>query len=183
MNDPWDDLASTLDSAWQVLNSALTDRSSPARRPVLATVGREEGAEARTVILRSVDANSATLEIHTDRASQKVAEIERKPNGTLLIWDESQELQLRLRAHLSVRPGTAAEWDRVPAASRRGYGGSLPGTTAEDPSDFAVDPDPDRFAVIVARIEEIETLRLGNDHHRRARFRRADGFGGTWIAP
>ena len=44
------------------------------------------------------------------------------------------------------------------------------------------DGGTDNITVVVARIDEVETLRLG-DPHERAVFRRSDGFAGRWIAP
>lgn len=176
-------LDGTLTQVWQRLSRGVADRRSPARHPVLATVG-VQGAEARTVVLRGVNAEAGALTFHTDMASGKVAEIAAEPGGTVLIWDARAQLQTRLRVRLTVRAGTAEEWAAVPAGAQRVYGGTpAPGADIEAPEDHDPAPDPARFAVVTAEVEVIETLHLGRDLHRRAVFRRADGFEGVWVAP
>ncbi|MEL6644219.1 MAG: pyridoxamine 5'-phosphate oxidase [Pseudomonadota bacterium] len=176
-------LDGTLTQVWQRLGRGVADRRSPARHPVLATVGRD-GAEARTVVLRGVDAAAGVLTFHTDLASGKVAEIADHPGGTVLIWDAKAQLQMRLRVHLSVRAGTAAEWAAVPEGAQRVYGGTpAPGAPVATPEDHDPAPDPARFGVVTAEVLEIETLHLGRERHRRAVFRRAEGFQGVWLAP
>ena len=123
------------------------------------------------------------LEMHTDAASAKVTELARIPAATLLAWDPEAALQIRLRATVAARPGTAEEWAAVPDSARGAYGGTPPpGALLEQPEDHDPTPDPVRFIVLTARIEEIETLHLG-PRHSRALFRRRDGFRGQWIAP
>ncbi|MDU8945223.1 pyridoxamine 5'-phosphate oxidase family protein [Ovoidimarina sediminis] len=179
-----DDLGAIRCQVWQLLQEGASDRTSAARHIVLATVGRTGGAEARTVILRRAQQRIAALEFHTDRASEKVAEIEIHPYGTVLLWEPETALQVRLRVMLSVRKGTEAEWGRIPAPSRFAYGGQPPsGQRIVNPGAVSLLQEPERFAVIEARIEEIETLHLATQPHRRALFRRADDFTGAWLAP
>lgn len=177
-------LEGTLGQVWQRLARGVADRRSPARHPVLATVGRDGGAEARSVVLRGVDAAAGALTFHTDLASAKVAEIAAEPRGTVLIWDAKAQLQMRLRVELTVRDGTQAEWAAVPEGAQRVYGGTpAPGAEIARPDAHDSAPDPARFAVVTAQVDAIETLHLGQDRHRRALFRRADGFRGVWLAP
>lgn len=184
MTDIRDDLDATLAHVWHLLETGAADSDAPARTLVLATVGVQGGAEARMVILRGVLRDENLLHIHTDIGSHKIAEIATDPSATLLIWDSGQKLQVRLRSTLAVRPGTAEEWARVPAPSRRAYGSAPPpGQPIASPDDARHGADPASFAVIEARVEEIETLCLSSDGHRRARFRCTDGFAGQWLAP
>ncbi|MEL6518892.1 MAG: pyridoxamine 5'-phosphate oxidase [Pseudomonadota bacterium] len=176
-------LNGTLTQVWQRLTRGVADRRSPARHPVLATVGAA-GAEARVVVLRGVDVAAGVLTFHTDLASGKVADIARAPRGTALIWDAKAQLQMRLKVQLSVRAGTAEEWAAVPEGAQRVYGGTpAPGAEIAAPEDHDLAPEPARFGVVRAEVEVIETLHLGRDLHRRALFRRADGFHGVWVAP
>jgi hypothetical protein len=135
-------------------------------------------------VLRSADRGAASLGLHTDGASGKVAELAADPRATLHVWDPRGRLQLRLRCVVSVRPGTDAEWGRVPDPSRRAYGGTPP-PGRPIPAPDAYDPriERDRFTVLDARIEEIDILHLGEERHLRALFRRHDGWRGGWLAP
>jgi hypothetical protein len=181
MNDWWETLAATEDQVWHRLSRGVADRRAPARHPVLATVG--QGAEARVVVLRGADRATGILRLHTDLASAKVSELRAEPRATLLIWEEAARLQIRLRVRVEVLtgPDVAADWARVPHPARGVYGASpAPGAPLANPHDASPGPDPARFAVLACHVHQIETLHLGKDLHRRARF--ADGQG-VWLAP
>ncbi|MEL7460882.1 MAG: pyridoxamine 5'-phosphate oxidase family protein [Pseudomonadota bacterium] len=172
-------LEDTLNDVWQRLGRGVADRRAPARHPVLATAG-PDGGEARMVVLRGADRASGCLEIHTDAASAKVAELRANPKATVLIWDPKARLQIRLRVDVTITVGDGPAWARVPDTARGVYGGSPPpGAPIDTPGDHAANPTPARFAVLTCTIREIETLTL-DDPHRRARFR--DNTAG-WIAP
>jgi hypothetical protein len=154
------------------------------REGVLATVALTGGAAARLVILRRADRDAAEVDVHTDAASAKVAEIARAPEVTLLVWDAERQLQIRFRARATVRPGRADEWARVPGNARLAYGGTpAPGQPIGAPADHDPTPDPARFAVITMRTESADLLRLDPGGHQRAVFSRKDGFTGLWVAP
>lgn len=176
------DLAATLATVWSMLEAGPADRDAPARHPVLATVGAR-GAEARILVLRHADRASGTLALYTDAATAKVADLAAEPRATLLVWDPLARLQIRLRVHVTARPGTPEEWAALTETARQVYGGSpAPGAPIAAPGGHTPATDATRFTVLDARIDEIETLRL-SDPHERARFRRSDGFAGTWLAP
>ena len=176
-------LADLHEDIWQRLARGVRDRRAASRHPVLATVGRAGGAEARVLVLRGASRANATLKLHTDSASGKVAELRAEPRACLLVWDAAARLQIRLRGRVEVRPGDAAEWRRVPEGARAAYGGTPPGAPLAAPEEVDATPDPARFTVLTARLEEIEALHLGQPHHRRARFRADEGWAGRWIAP
>ncbi len=185
MSDALHRLDGTLEAVWQRLARGVADRRAAARHPVLATVGRARGAEARVVVLRRADREAGVLDVHTDTASGKIAEIARDPMATLLVWDARAQLQIRLRVTVEVRQDldAQAEWARVPDASRKNYGGTPPGTAIDAPEAAEDGAEAARFAVLSCRIDEIETLHLGRDRHYRAIFRRDAGFAGAWLAP
>ena len=64
----------------------------------------DEVAQARTVVLREVDARARELVFFTDARSPKVAQIQARPVGTMLCWSSRISWQLRLRVHLECRP-------------------------------------------------------------------------------
>ena len=153
---------------------------------MLATAGLDGGAEARTVVLRGADRDAGTVEIHTDAETSKVAELRRDPCATLHVWEERPRLQLRLRLTVEILTGSAvqARWEALPEAARTNYGMTpAPGAAIPDSDAYARPSDPARFAVLRGRAEEIEVLLLGSGHDRRALFRRADGWQGSWRVP
>jgi hypothetical protein len=169
-------------ACWQGLEQASGDHDDGWRTPVLATVDGE-AADARTVVLREVDAAARTLVFFTDRRSPKAAQIAQHPRGTLLAWSARRGWQLRLAVRLRVSTeslDTAPRWARLrlsPAADD--YLSPLPPGT---PVDRYL---PDRssrshFAVVFAAVEAIDWLELHPDGHRRARF---DACGARWLQP
>lgn len=181
-----DSLAALHDDIWQRLGRGVADRRAPARHPVLASAGRGGGAEARVVVLRGAARSRAELEIHTDTLSAKVAELTADPRASLVIWDPRARLQMRLRAQVAIAtgPAVADRWARVPGGSRRAYGGlPAPATPIDSPTQHDPAPSEARFAVLTCALHEIDALHLGDTRHRRALFRRADGWTGQWIAP
>jgi hypothetical protein len=95
-------------------------------------------------------------------------------------------LQLRLRATAAILTGEAVAdiWRAVPEEARTNYGGAPPpGTPLDDPSEHEPRIEPARFAVVRCTLGEIETLHLGSDRHRRARFRADEDWQGVWLAP
>ncbi len=176
------DLPATLAAAWDTLDAGTRDRAAPARHIVLATTG-PHGPEARLLVLRATDRAAATLTLWTDAATAKTTQIAHDPRAALLVWDPEARVQIRLRAHVTLRAGRPAEWSALPESARALYGGApAPGRPIPSPDAHGIDPDPSRFTVLTATIDEIETLRLAHPH-ARARFTRADGFTGCWLVP
>ncbi|MEM1377278.1 MAG: pyridoxamine 5'-phosphate oxidase family protein [Pseudomonadota bacterium] len=179
-------LPNTLETVWLLLARGVADRRAPERHPTLATIGIDHTPKVRTVVLRAADRASATLDIHTDLRSSKIAEIEANPSCGLHIWNPKQKLQMRLAAEANILTGEAVGtfWDRVPDGSRRAYGGDpAPGSPIASPEEFVPSAEFDRFAVLRLQLLEIETLCLAPDRHYRAVFRRGQDWAGQWLAP
>jgi hypothetical protein len=165
------------DRVWRHLTRGVSDRRHPARHPTLATIG-PEGPEARTLVLRGADRAAARLELHTDMASPKVAQITGDPRVALHVWVPRDRLQIRIRARAAAGPGDPALFARLPEEARRNYGGPAPGGA---PDDRVYDGDPARFAAITLEVRQIDALVL-DDPHLRAVFAAPD-WAGHWVAP
>ena len=168
---------------WQQLQHAAVQRGHQWRTLVLATSDGDE-AQARTIVLREVDAPARELVFYSDARSAKVAQIEARPVGTLLGWSAALGWQLRMRVQMDVQLSglkVSSRWARLkltPAA--QDYLSPLPpGSTLAGP------PRPERstrehFAVITAQVLLIDWLELHAEGHRRARFA-VDGA--EWLQP
>lgn len=177
-------LESLLRDAWQRLRRGVADRRAPARHPVLATQALGGGGEARTVVLRAASPSAGIVEVHTDTLSGKVRELEAEPRATLLVWDAKARLQIRLRVTTHLVHADSEAWAQMPQASRGAYGGDPPpGRPIAAPEAHAPGAARERFTRVVCTIDEIELLHLGAERHRRAIYRRADGWAGAWRAP
>lgn len=183
---PWAcDLSQLHAEIWLRLARGVHDRHAPARHPTLATVSSDNRPQVRTVVLRAVDKQAGTLDIHTDLQSPKVTEVAALPFAALHVWDTSAHLQVRLQAHVTVvtGPDVAMIWAGVPEASRRSYGSNpAPGQVIADALAYSKAADPASFAVLRLSVSSIDALHLG-PNHRRARYDRETGWEGTWLVP
>lgn len=183
---PW---AMHLDSlrghVWERLVRGMHDRHAPERHPTLATVTAQGWPAARTVVLRTVDAQAASLGIYTDLNSAKVAELRAMPFAAVHSWNAAAHLQVRLEAEATVWTGADAvtDWGCVAEKSRTAYGGTPhAGHAIASARSYTKSADPAAFAVIRLRVMAMDVLHLGTEH-RRARFDRADGWQGQWLVP
>ncbi|HRH89468.1 MAG TPA: pyridoxamine 5'-phosphate oxidase family protein, partial [Rubrivivax sp.] len=158
---------------WQELQIAAQQPGHEWRTMVLATIDGDE-AQARSVMLREVDAAAHELLFFTDSRSAKVAQMRARPIGTLLCWSSLVGWQLRLRVQLQVDSAglqVSSRWARLkmtPAA--QDYLSPLPpGSPVADR--YAPErASRNHFAVVTAKVLAIDWLELHADGHRRARF-------------
>lgn len=177
-----DSLGAIEAACWRELGQAATDRSHEWRVMALATVDGNE-PDARSVVLREVDAAERTLMFFTDSRSPKVAQIEAQPVALLLAWSQRLSWQLRLKVQLGVETDgleVSSRWARLkltPAA--QDYlsplaPGSLVDTWVPDRASRG------HFAVVTATVTSLDWLELHAEGHRRARF---DAEGARWLTP
>ncbi|HJV63581.1 MAG TPA: pyridoxamine 5'-phosphate oxidase [Albitalea sp.] len=177
----------TIEAAvWDELAGCIADKSHPWRTPVLATVdghGAHARADARTVVLRELDAARRELRLYGDARAAKVDQLRAAPHGTLVMWSPALGWQLRCRVILSIQtegPEVAARWARLartPAA--QDYLSPLPPGARLD----TIPAEPlarEHFAVVTARVTMIDWLELHADGHRRASFSAGRAH---WLQP
>jgi pyridoxamine 5'-phosphate oxidase len=172
------------------------DRKSAMHTPVVVT----SNIDARVMVLRSFDEESAVLRFHTDIRSPKVAAIAADPAAAVLLYDNSAKVQIRARGRGRVEqagPVADAAWAASTNFARRCYLGEGPGSVSEGPtsglpSEFeGVEPDDEQliparenFAVMLIEVKEIDWLYLSHTGHLCAHFTRAgDVWEGRWVTP
>jgi pyridoxamine 5'-phosphate oxidase len=180
------DLRALEAAIWRELAAVPGNKSHAWRTAVLATAEAGAGVDARTVILREVDAQARTLILYTDARSAKVRQIGAARRGVLVMWSAALSWQLRVVADLEAATSgltVSSRWARLkmtPAA--QDYLSPLPpGSALAGPDADANVPAhapihaPERssrehFAVITARVLQIDWLELHAEGHRRAIF-------------
>ena len=184
MSDRPDSLAAIETAVWHQLSHCVADKAHPWRTPVLATINGDM-ADARTVVLREVDARTKQLLIYTDERAGKVHQLLNHPRGTLVMWSPALGWQLRCRVRLSLEmSGLAASsrWARIrlsPAA--QDYLSPLPpGTPLQGQATAHPPVARAYFAVVDATVESLDWLELHADGHRRAIF---DEQGPRFVQP
>ena len=185
MNEWWLSLPTLLDQVWLRLGRGVVDRKADARHPTFATIG-SSGAEARIVVLRHADRTQSTVSVYSDLRAGKIRDLMHDPRASILVWEQKAKLQIRLRVHIEIKSGDAVshQWQRVPEGAKAVYGSEpAPGTPIDQPEQLVAHGKPEAFAVLVCNITEIETLYLGPDLHRRAKFSPDTAWAGIWLAP
>jgi general stress protein 26 len=171
---------------WKELGRASQDRHHAWRTPVLATTAENGLVNARTVVLREVDASLGRLVIFTDQRSPKVSEISSQQAALFVFWSSRLIWQLRVRVNMSVSTSGAeveALWQRVSqSASANDYmGRAAPGAAWREPvTPHEVPAQNTYFAVLSAQVTEMDWLELGREGHRRARIL-TDAW--EWLTP
>lgn len=185
----FDSLAAAEAMLWRRLEHALSDRGAPWRTPVLATVREDGAADARTLVLRAVDASARRLMVHSDSRAGKLRDIAAQPRATMVFYDPGAQLQARLHGIANVvdaEPLVKAAWARVPDAARRNYRGMLPpGAAQPGPMASLSGSGEVNFALIEVQVFEADLLWVGNAAHLRCRFRwPAHGDAeAAWVSP
>lgn len=172
---------------WRELGRATQDRHHAWRTPVLSTSNVEGLVNARTVVLRQVDADAKQLHIYTDTRSCKVEELQSQANAVFVFWSARLRWQLRVRVLTTVMtagPEVERLWERVKQSASAGDYLTIaaPGTPILS-NEKAVSRDDEKtphFALVNARVVEIDWLELARSGHRRARIT-ADDW--EWLTP
>lgn len=194
-----------LDSArttWtEMLQSAVSERTHPFKKPVVTTIDLEGKPKARIVILRGLDLETRSIRLHTDARSAKIGEIGRNPDVMMAFYDPVKEIQIQVRGIASVHQSDAyaeAAWKGAAPSSRRAYLAEVePGTIlsapasglpadveGKVPSEERLEGARSNFAAIQVVFEQVEWLFLSPNGNRRARFIwQGEGWTGTWLAP
>lgn len=169
-------------ACWHEMAAAARERGHGWRVMTLATIDGDR-ADARSVVLREVDAVQRKVTFYTDARSPKAAQIQTQPLGTAVAWCPSLSWQVRLHLRLSVQAHNDAarqRWSRLQMTpGAQDYMSPLaPGETLSDPGRDS--GAREHFAMVVGQVEAFDWLELHADGHRRAVF---DGNGPRWVQP
>lgn len=171
---------------WRQLSLAAQDRGHAWRTPVLATADADGLPDARTLVLREVQAAARQLTVYTDARSAKVLQLQARPQGRLVCWSPALGWQLRLRLAIQVQDdglAVTSRWVKLRASpAARDYLSPLPpGAPIGGAPPSPNGPRRHHFAVLQCQVTAIDWLELHAAGHRRACFD-ADGDG-VWLTP
>ena len=177
-------------ACWRELVAAPQQRGHGWRVMTLATVANtaegEPLADARSVVLREVQAPQRQLIFYTDARSGKARQLQACPRGTLVLWSAALGWQLRLRVALTLQTSgltVSSRWAQVKLTpGAQDYISPLPpGTGLAVPDTHNPQRDSrDHFAMVTAEVLAMDWLELHASGHRRAAF---DRQGACWLAP
>ncbi len=93
--DYYNDLDKTYLKAWDLLKKGLENRNAQFHIPVFIT-GNKNEFDGRIVVLRGVDEKEKKIWFHSDIRSNKIKNIKANPLASLLFYDKSEKVQLRV---------------------------------------------------------------------------------------
>lgn len=171
---------------WKELGRATQDRHHEWRTPVLATVDQDGLAHARAVVIRSADPTGGHLCFYTDSRSPKVTQLRGQSLAQLVFWSARLSWQLRVRARVDVMtsgPEVEALWQRVRQSPSAGdyLSVAAPGEVLPEDGVAAVANEAVAyFAVLRAKLLEMDWLELSRSGHRRAKLSEQTWH---WVTP
>ncbi len=184
------------------LQNAVVATRHPWHLPGLATIAAH-GPEVRTVVLRAVADDAATLTIHTDARTPKIAQLRRDNRVSLLFHDANRQTQIVMRGEASLHSDddiANEQWAQSAPSSQLAYMAPLaPGVVVEGPwtnrpqefqgrlpAPAQLQSGRPNFMAIVCHIRQIDWLWLQPDGNLRARFDYETPQTpptGQWLAP
>ena len=182
----YEDFTEIKKKIWSMLESAVTDRSSPFRIPVFIC-GDQSDLDGRIVVLRKADNKNNLLQFHSDIRSEKIEKLKKNQKAGMLFYDKEEKIQVRLKVDCIVNHNneiTKESWSKTQHISRKCYlVDNGPGTESKTPTS-GLKPELDNFdytkeqseegyknfTVVQCKIKSIEWLYLAAKGHRRARF-------------
>lgn len=196
---PADTLSNLERDSWYQLASA-TEQTQHGFKTMVVASCTHAGADARTVVLRKVDADRKYVWFHTDARATKVMQFEAFPHSTLLFWDDTQQCQLRLtvetRLHTddfvadehwqNLWPGSRKTYlsERTPGSEQPHPYPGFPAYLGEGlPSKEESEAGRKNFAVIECRVLAMDYLHLSRSGQMRARFQYESECKLVWLAP
>ena len=122
---------------WELLSTAVKDRSSEFRTPVFIC-GNDKDLDGRVVVLRKADQQNNFIQYHSDIRSSKIEKIKQNPSCAILFYGKEEKIQLRVKAECKVHFDdeiTKESWEKTGHISRKCYlVTNGPGTESDNPT-------------------------------------------------
>ncbi|NKI26332.1 pyridoxamine 5'-phosphate oxidase family protein [Arenibacter sp. 6A1] len=169
------------------LQKGPTEANHPFRYFTFATVGLDQVARLRTVVLRKVS-KDLTLTFFTDKRSKKITHIKENKKVSLLFYNPAKMLQLKIEGIATYKDdeGTKAQfWSTITPAAKKAYTTSMaPGSALTNPQNLEFLNDENHFCTVEIIPFKMEYLQLAQPNHIRVRFSRTEThWEGEFIVP
>lgn len=169
------------------LEKGATQKEHPFRYFTLATVGLDQVARLRTVVLRNLS-KDLKITFFTDSRSKKMIHLQENKKVGLLFYNPETLTQIRIEGLAKVVQNEEAKakyWEEIDQKARMDYTTtSAPGTSLSSPEQLDYLDDEDHFCMIEITPFKMEYLRLKRPNHIRVRYSWEDGrWEGEFIVP
>ena len=180
----YNDLDEIEKEIYNLLIQGVEKRKSKFHNAVLGSVSFDNKPEIRTVVLRDFSQKNLSIKIHSDSRSNKIKDLLKNKNISLLFYDEKKKIQIRVRGLANILKSYEPSWLKLSDWSKRCYlTPKSPGEESNSPtsgfpekfSDNAPKNEESKnalknFSVIEIELNQIEWLYLASQGHRRAIF-------------
>ena len=185
---------------WNLLENGLANRNAPFHIPVFIA-GKQNKFDGRIVVLRGIDKKEKKIWFHSDIRSNKIKILKSNPQASLLFYDKSEKIQLRIFGSVKINfknEMTKKSWKKTAHMSRQCYlGDKAPGTDVIEPTSgltknidnlkYSIEESEigyQNFCVVETFIKSIEWLYLAAKGHRRAYFSiKNNSLEKKWLIP
>src|SRR5690606_33646282 len=169
------------------LQRAPTAYDHPFRYFTCATVGLEQVARLRTVVLREVS-EDLKIVFYTDKRSKKITHIKENNKVSLLLYHPKKMLQIKIEGMANVKVDLItknAYWNQLSESSKREYTTSRsPGSHLNHPDKLEFLSEENHFCTVEVTPHKMEYLKLGQPNHIRVRFSKIDTeWKGEFLVP
>jgi pyridoxamine 5'-phosphate oxidase len=160
-------LVNFIDNAMKHIQRGVVDRKSFFRHPVLASTDGPNIFQ-RIVVMREFDFEKKSIVIFTDSKSQKVGQILKYPECSLLFWDPRKKLQISVQSKSYVEIENLHYLSKINDRQQKDFTVNPPPKSeikAHDDYEFG---DQNRFTVINLAFKSMDVLQLSEQGHIRA---------------
>ncbi|PXX24250.1 pyridoxamine 5'-phosphate oxidase family protein [Arenibacter sp. ARW7G5Y1] len=162
-----------LEEIKEELQKAPKEKDHPFRFFTLATVGLDQVARLRTVVLREVSENLLLI-FYTDKRSKKITHIKENKRVSLLLYHPGKLLQLKIEGTATYKDDDATKeqyWSKLDSYAKKQYTTSRsPGSNLINPQNLEYLSEENHFCLVEITPYKIEYLKLSQPHHIRVRF-------------
>jgi len=188
-------LESSLNFVLETLEQGAIKRNHDFHLLVLVTIEKDNNPQTRNVVLSKVNISQTLIRFHTDKRSNKIFDIQNNNLVSLLGYDKSNKLQIRIMAKAQIENSQeilSDIWSNMYPMSRECYRvNDAPGKIVSSKDDVFFEEEGadkmngfENFTIVNCHIQSIETLFLHSSGHLRAKYQnKNDQFIGKWLVP
>ncbi len=169
------------------LHKGVHKKGHPFRYGVLGTIGLNQEPALRTIVIRQVS-NDLSLRFYTDYRSNKLKQIQKNNQISLLFYHPKQLLQVKVEGTASIitdQETLQKYWSGVQPASRKDYITSAPpGSLISNPDNVEYLEEKNHFTIVEIIPARLEYLKLKRPNHLRIQFSKIDDiWQGEFLVP